>query len=139
MVLTCGEKPGTGIYRCQACREVIGLDEETDVLPPCPWCSECAWEPENGDIRVGARVRYPRTGTAGRVETIEIEKGEAFARLDSTGLLYRIDTLIPISAQGKKHREEKEDFREDIKKEREFMSSLDEAWEHIDESCEGGG
>ncbi|MHC1626801.1 MAG: hypothetical protein ACXQTN_05635, partial [Methanoculleaceae archaeon] len=66
MQLTCGEKPGTGVYRCQVCGEVIGLDELTDALPPCPRCGECAWEPENGDIRVGARVRYPRTGTAGR-------------------------------------------------------------------------
>lgn len=139
MVLTCGEEPGTGIYRCQGCGEVIGLDDDTDALPPCPWCNECAWVPENGDIRVGARVRYPRTGTAGRVERIQVEGGEAFAMLDSTGLLYRIDMLIPISAKEGKQREEKEDFRKDLLKEREFLSTIEDAWSHTDESCEGGG
>jgi len=51
----------------------------------------------------------------------------------------RIDMLIPVSAREGKHREEKEDFRKKLRKEREFLSSMDEAWEHIDESCEGGG
>ena len=44
------------------------------------------------------RVRYPRTGTTGTILRIEQIRGDVFAELDSTNLLYRVDNLIPASS-----------------------------------------
>ncbi|MBN1580204.1 MAG: hypothetical protein JXA89_05835 [Anaerolineae bacterium] len=33
-----GEKPGKGTYRCTGCGQTVKLDDNTDVLPPCPKC-----------------------------------------------------------------------------------------------------
>ena len=33
-----GEKPGKGTYKCTRCGEIVVLDNDTDVLPPCPKC-----------------------------------------------------------------------------------------------------
>ena len=46
------------------------------------------------EITLGMRVRYPRTGTTGTILRIEQVRGEAFAELDTTNLLYRIDYLF---------------------------------------------
>jgi len=50
-------------------------------------------------IRPGMQVRYPRTGTAGTVVRIEEIRGIEFAEIDTTGLLYRTDQLIPIEGE----------------------------------------
>jgi hypothetical protein len=50
-------------------------------------------------IRPGMRVRYPRTGTAGTVVRIEEIRGNMFAEMDTTGLLYRTDQLVPIEGE----------------------------------------
>ena len=50
-------------------------------------------------IRPGMRVRYPRTGTAGTVVRIEETRGNEFAEIDTTGLLYRTDQLVPIEGE----------------------------------------
>ncbi|MBO4522152.1 MAG: DUF2098 family protein, partial [Methanomicrobium sp.] len=63
---------------------------------------------KEGEIAVGDIVRYPNTGTTGRV--IALEKippegtgvGGIYATLDSTGLRYRIDTLIRADAVAEK-------------------------------------
>ena len=55
----------------------------------------------SGRISLGARVRYPKTGTTGKILHMEQIRGETFAELDSTHLLYRIDQLIPITGTGK--------------------------------------
>ena len=34
-----GEKPGMGVYVCLECGQSVRLDDNTDVLPPCPKCS----------------------------------------------------------------------------------------------------
>lgn len=33
-----GEKPGIGTYKCTKCGELVHLNDNTDVLPPCPKC-----------------------------------------------------------------------------------------------------
>ena len=53
------------------------------------------------EYRLGARVRYPKTGTTGKILHMEQIRGETFAELDSTHLLYRIDQLIPITGTEK--------------------------------------
>jgi len=50
-------------------------------------------------IRLGMRVRYPRTGTAGTVVRIDEIRGNEFAEVDTTGLLYRTDQLVPIEGE----------------------------------------
>ncbi len=32
---TTGEKPGKGLYRCDACGQLVRLDDTDDRLPPC--------------------------------------------------------------------------------------------------------
>jgi len=92
-------------------------------------------------ISLGTRVRYPRTGTTGKILHIEQIKGETFAELDSTGLLYRIDQLIPVTVTEKTISTITEDAKNVIAREREFAagSGLQDALKNIDQSCEGGG
>lgn len=93
------------------------------------------------EIAIGMRVRYPRTGTTGKIQRIEERKGVTFAELDVTGLLYRIDHLIPASGTTKKVTPIREDAQQLIAQEREFAagSGFQEALKNIDQSCEGGG
>jgi DNA-directed RNA polymerase subunit RPC12/RpoP len=35
---TTGEQPGKGAYRCTRCGQTVVLDDDTDILPPCPNC-----------------------------------------------------------------------------------------------------
>lgn len=63
------------------------------------------------EISVGDVVRYPRTGTTGKVVEIVMSDGFTFAKLDSTGLKYRADMLIPAkSVAARKERGEKTDL-----------------------------
>jgi hypothetical protein len=94
------------------------------------------------EITLGLKVRYPRTGTAGKIVHLETIRGEGFAELDSTGLLYRIDQLIPVfEAESKSSTTVKEDAKKIIAREREFASGTEfqESLKNIDQSCEGGG
>jgi len=93
------------------------------------------------DITLGMRVRYPRTGTTGTILRIEQVRGEVFAELDSTNLLYRIDNLIPASGPERSIRAISEDAKKVIEREKEFASGreLQDAWKATDQSCEGGG
>jgi hypothetical protein len=93
---------------------------------------------DEGEIAVGMQVRYPRTGTMGKVERVERIGSTTFASIDSTHLLYRIDTLVSTEAVKAKGTREGEDFRETIEKEREFIRTH-ETWKDTDHSCEGGG
>lgn len=92
-------------------------------------------------ISLGAKVRYPKTGTTGNILRIERIRGEPFAELDSTRLFYRIDQLIPITGTEKTVSKIVEDAKEVIAREREFASGsgLQDALKNIDQSCEGGG
>jgi hypothetical protein len=93
------------------------------------------------EIKVGMRVRYPRTGTTGTILRLESMRGTVFAELDSTHLLYRADQLIPASAAEKITTTIIEDGKAVIAAEREFASGngLQDAMKNIDQSCEGGG
>ncbi|MDD1685207.1 MAG: DUF2098 domain-containing protein [Methanoregula sp.] len=94
-----------------------------------------------GEISLGTRVRYPKTGTTGRVLHIEQLRGETFAELDSTRLLYRIDQLVPIAGAEKTLSGITEDAKKVISREREYAagSEYQDALKNIDQSCEGGG
>jgi hypothetical protein len=93
------------------------------------------------EITLGMQVRYPRTGTTGKVVRVEQVKGDLFAELDSTHLLYRADQLI-LAEHGKTAKQTIiEDAKKVIEHDREFASGseLQEALKNIDQSCEGGG
>jgi hypothetical protein len=93
------------------------------------------------EITLGIRVRYPRTGTTGKIQNIEHIRGETFAELDSTNLLYRIDQLVPVTGTEKTVSTIVEDAKKVIARERDFAagSELQDALKNIDQSCEGGG
>lgn len=92
-------------------------------------------------LSLGTRVRYPKTGTTGKILHMEQIRGETFAELDSTRLLYRIDQLVPVAGSEKTVSAIVEDAKKVIAREREFAagSELQEALKNIDQSCEGGG
>jgi hypothetical protein len=93
------------------------------------------------EITLGMRVRYPRTGTTGTILRIEEIRGEVFAELDSTTLLYRIDNLIPASGPERITKTLVDDAKGVIEREKEFAAGreLQDAWKATDQSCEGGG
>ena len=93
------------------------------------------------EIAPGMKVRYPRTGTTGKILRIERVGGDSFAELDSTNLLYRIDHLIPAITTEKTSKILVEDAKTVIEREREYAagSGLQDALKNIDQSCEGGG
>ncbi len=93
------------------------------------------------EVALGMQVRYPRTGTTGTIQRIETVRGDAFAELDSTHLLYRIDQLIPAGSTEKVKKTLTEDAKRVIEQEREFAAGTQfrEALQGTDQSCEGGG
>ena len=92
------------------------------------------------DVAVGAVVRYPRTGTTGKVLRVEEIDGRQYAELDSTGLYYRVDELVGADrTTGQVEREERS-LEEYLKKHKELKEQLEKVWEKgTDQSCEGGG
>ncbi|MEN6610395.1 MAG: DUF2098 domain-containing protein [Methanoregulaceae archaeon] len=96
---------------------------------------------QDGEIAVGMRVRYPRTGTTGTVMKLELHEGHLFAELDSTGLLYRAGELVPAGLKKAVAAVRTDDAKKVIEQERAYMagSELQEALKNIDQSCEGGG
>ena len=93
------------------------------------------------EISLGMQVRYPRTGTTGKILRTEQIRGVTFAEIDSTNLLYRIDQLIPGKITEKTSTVIDVDAKNVIAREREFAAGneLQEALKNIDQSCEGGG
>ncbi|MBP2133369.1 hypothetical protein J2128_001323 [Methanomicrobium sp. W14] len=75
-------------------------------------------------VSVGDIVRYPRTGTTGRVTEIEMKDGFAFAKVDETGLFYRTDQLI-FAKSVKVHREKSDKGDLDMLNRAEDLSSGD--------------
>ena len=92
-----------------------------------------------GEVAVGMNVRYPRTGTAGKVVRIEKIDRESFAELDSTRLLYRIDQLISYEPAAGREEKKGGGELEQVAKEREEARSIQAAWLSADELCDGGG
>lgn len=93
------------------------------------------------ELILGMRVRYPRTGTTGTILRLEQIRGDVFAELDSTSLMYRADQLIPATGSEKSTTTLVEDAKKIIAREREFAagSEFQDALKNIDQSCEGGG
>ncbi len=90
------------------------------------------------EVVVGMQVRYPRTGTSGRVEKIEQVGSDTYAQLDCTHLLYRVDYLVSAVSEEQKRETLTEDIKKRLEEERDF-ARMQDAWQHTDQSCEGGG
>ncbi|PKL61687.1 MAG: DUF2098 domain-containing protein [Methanomicrobiales archaeon HGW-Methanomicrobiales-2] len=92
------------------------------------------------DVAVGAVVRYPRTGTTGKVVRVEEIDGWKYAELDSTGLYYRVDELISADRAVANVERKKRSLEDYLEEHKELKEQLEEVWEKgTDQSCEGGG
>jgi hypothetical protein len=93
------------------------------------------------EAQPGMLVRYPRTGTTGVIVKVEKIQGELYAEIDATSLFYRVDQLVLADKGSEKHEVRRKLDFEELKKERDAISGVgfQEAIEHIDQSCEGGG
>ena len=92
-----------------------------------------------GEVAVGMHVRYPRTGTTGKVVRVEQIDRDSFAELDSTHLLYRTDQLIAYEPKAVKEEKKGGGELEQVAKERETARSVQSQWLSADELCDGGG
>ncbi len=91
-------------------------------------------------IQPGQTVRYPRTGTSGTVLSIIEREGIQFAELDSTGLLYRIDQLVPAHLTSRTKIDKGDDSLEQIRRDREsslYKEQIDTT--DLDGACSGAG
>lgn len=90
---------------------------------------------------IGIAVRYPRTGTVGKVVRIEERNGFSFAELDTTGMRYRTDLLVPADI-GEKSLKSIDVNEALIQVEAERQHSRDLSFEEIpnlDSACNGAG
>ncbi len=90
---------------------------------------------------IGTPVRYPRTGTVGTIVRIEERNGFSFAELDSTGMLYRADMLVPATLVEKLGRTE-DRAEEILMVEKERADSRDNGFmelPNLDSACNGAG
>jgi hypothetical protein len=92
-----------------------------------------------GEVAVGMNVRYPRTGTTGKVVRIERIDRDTFAELDTTHLLYRTDQLITYEPRAVKEEKKGGGELEQVAKERETARQVQSQWLSADELCDGGG
>ncbi|KDE56343.1 DUF2098 domain-containing protein [Methanoculleus sp. MH98A] len=91
------------------------------------------------DVAVGAVVRYPRTGTTGKVVRIEEIDDRRYAEVDSTGLYYRVDELIGADKTTGKVEKKERSLEDYLKEHEQLQEQLKAAWDNgIDRSCEGG-
>lgn len=92
------------------------------------------------DVTVGAVVRYPRTGTTGKVVRVEEIEGRQYAEIDSTGLYYRTDELVSADRTTATTERKERSLEEYIEEHRELQEQLEKVWEKgTDQSCDGGG
>jgi len=94
---------------------------------------------QKGEAAVGMHVRYPRTGTTGKVVRIEKTDRDTFAELDTTHLLYRTDQLIAFEPKAEKEVKKEKGELEQFAKERESVRGAQSEWLSADELCDGGG
>jgi hypothetical protein len=95
---------------------------------------------DTGEVAIGMRARYGRTGTVGTVTAIQAINGESFAELDSTGLLYRVDQLaLAGAAAGERRERTAEEIEKQLQRDREGIYRTDGGQFELDNSCEGGG
>jgi hypothetical protein len=94
-------------------------------------------------LHIGDLVRYTRTGTVGEIIEITEKDGVMFAELDSTNLLYRVDTLTPISTSTHHIKKDPNDY--DMKREIEdeieknAVNALHDTTVELDSACAGAG
>jgi hypothetical protein len=95
-------------------------------------------------FHIGDLVRYAKTGTVGEIVEITEQNGTMFAELNSTNLLYRLDTLTPISAATLIHNTrdpDDQDMRREIEKA--IAKAADDAFHdtttELDSACAGAG
>jgi hypothetical protein len=92
------------------------------------------------DVTVGAVVRYPRTGTTGKVVRVEEIEGRQYAEIDSTGLYYRVDELVSADRTAANTERKERSLEEYVEEHRELQEQLEKVWEKgTDQSCDGGG
>jgi hypothetical protein len=92
---------------------------------------------EAAEMYIGQKVRYPRTGTEGKIDKIEIYDGEFFASIDSTHLYYRIDQLYPLEELKVKREGIREDIESMLRKEDVSFEEMQDAFRHMDGECGG--
>ncbi len=80
---------------------------------------------DQDQITVGMQVRYPRTGTTGAVVSLTTIRGDLYAEVEATHLLYRVDQLIAAEAKVQIGEEKKQDIRTILEKEQEALTRLD--------------
>lgn len=93
------------------------------------------------DIDVGSAVRYGGTGTRGKVTEIICDGEGAWAVLDSTGLLYRLESLKVLDElETKAEMGERTFSRDEIQKQlEESAETAKEAARLDDTNLEAGG
>lgn len=89
------------------------------------------------EVVVGIKVRYPRTGTEGQVESIQEIEGETFAQIDTTHLLYRIDQIITVERFKERAVESEMGVDEFLAREKQSTEEIQKAYEHWDGECGG--
>jgi hypothetical protein len=94
---------------------------------------------DTGEVAVGMRARYGRTGTVGTVTAVQAIEGETYAVLDTTGLLYRVDQLAPTGVAREERKRTVEEIEEQLRREWEGITRTDGGQFELDNSCEGGG
>ncbi len=88
-------------------------------------------------IMAGEYVLYGGTGTIGKVSEVKTMDKDTWAKIDSTDLWYKSNTLqIVDKAEAKRKRAGKEDLKEKVKK---MKKLVDEDVDMSSELCDGGG
>lgn len=94
---------------------------------------------DQDQIAVGMQVRYPRTGTTGAVISLATIRGDLYAEVETTHLLYRVDQLIAAEAKVQTGEAKKMDIKTLLEEEQAALTRLDGSQIETDNSCEGGG
>ncbi len=88
-------------------------------------------------IAAGTYVIYGGTGTIGKVSDIKTIEEDTWAKVDSTDLWYKSDTLQVVEKTDKLVKKAtKEDLKERVKK---MKKLVDEDVDMSTELCDGGG
>ena len=93
-------------------------------------------------FHIGDLVRYAQTGTVGEIVEITEQDGTMFAELNSTNLLYRLDTLTPISAATPHHNKRDPDDQDRIREIERAIAAKDALHDRtteLDSACAGAG
>lgn len=88
-------------------------------------------------ITTGQYVLYEGTGTIGKVSDVKTIENDTWAKIDSTNLWYKSNTLqIVDKTREKLQKASKKDIKEKIKK---MKKLVDEDVDMSSELCDGGG